>query len=47
VSLELDEVMYVPKMKVKFLSILALEDMGYDIMFVDGRSHMSRVSGLG
>jgi hypothetical protein len=36
VSLEVDEVMYVPEMKVKFLSILALEDMGYDVMFIDG-----------
>jgi hypothetical protein len=36
VSLEVDEVMYVLEMKVNLLSISALEDMGYDVMFVDG-----------
>jgi hypothetical protein len=36
VSLEVDEVMYVPELKVNLLSISALEDMGYDVMFVDG-----------
>jgi hypothetical protein len=36
VSLEVDEVMYVPELKVNLLSISALEDMGYDVMFADG-----------
>jgi hypothetical protein len=34
--LEVDEVMYVPELKVNLLSISALEDMGYDVMFPDG-----------
>jgi hypothetical protein len=37
VSLEVDEVMYVPELKVNLLSISALEDMGYEVMFVDGQ----------
>jgi hypothetical protein len=36
VSLEVDEVMYVPKLKVNLLSISSLEDMRYEVMFVDG-----------
>jgi hypothetical protein len=36
VSLEVDEVMYVPELKVNLLSILALEDMRYEVMFDDG-----------
>jgi hypothetical protein len=36
VSLEVDEMMDVPKLKVSLLSISALEDMGYEVMFVDG-----------
>jgi hypothetical protein len=36
VSLEVDEVMYVPEMKVNLLSRSTLEDMGYEVMFVDG-----------
>jgi hypothetical protein len=36
VSLEVDEVMYVPELKVNFLSISTLKDMGYEVMFVDG-----------
>jgi hypothetical protein len=36
-SLEVDEVMFVPVLKVNFLSILALEDMGYVVMFEDGQ----------
>jgi hypothetical protein len=36
VSLEVDEVMYVPELKVNLLSISALEHMGYDLMFDDG-----------
>jgi hypothetical protein len=36
VSLEVDEVMYVQELKVNLLSISALEDMGYDVMFIDG-----------
>jgi hypothetical protein len=31
-----DEVMYVSELKVNLLSISALEDMGYEVMFVDG-----------
>jgi hypothetical protein len=37
VSLEVDEVMYVPELKVNLLSISILEDMGYEVMFVDGQ----------
>jgi hypothetical protein len=41
VSLEVDEVvMYVPELKVNLLSISALEDMGYEVMFVDGQVHI-------
>jgi hypothetical protein len=36
VCLEVDEVMYVPELKVNFLSISALEDMGYEVMFANG-----------
>jgi hypothetical protein len=36
VSLEVDEVMYVPELKVNLLSISTLEDMGYEVMFIDG-----------
>jgi hypothetical protein len=36
VSLEVDEVMYVPELKVNLLFISALEDMGYAVMFADG-----------
>jgi hypothetical protein len=36
VSLEVDEVMYVPELKVNLLSISTLEDMGYEVMFADG-----------
>jgi hypothetical protein len=35
-SLEVHEVMYVPELKVNLFSISALEDMGYELMFVDG-----------
>jgi hypothetical protein len=37
VSLEVDEVMYVPELKVNLLSILAMEDMEYEVMFVHGQ----------
>jgi hypothetical protein len=37
VSLEVDEVMYVSKLKVNLLSISALEDMEYEVMFTDGQ----------
>jgi hypothetical protein len=37
VSLEVDEVMYVPELRVNLLSVSALEDMGYTVMFVDGQ----------
>jgi hypothetical protein len=37
VSLEVDEVMHVPEMKVNLLSMSALEDMGYAIMLADGQ----------
>jgi hypothetical protein len=37
VSLEVDEVMYVPELKVNFLSISSLEDTGYAVMFEDGQ----------
>jgi hypothetical protein len=36
VSLEVDEVIYVLELKVKLLSISALEDIRYDVMFADG-----------
>jgi hypothetical protein len=36
-SLDEVEVLYVPEMKVNFLSVLALEDMGYAMMFKDGQ----------
>jgi hypothetical protein len=45
VSLEVDEVIYVPELKVNLLSISALEDMGYDVMFVDGHV-LIRVEGV-
>jgi hypothetical protein len=32
-----DEVMYVPKLRVNFLYVSSLEDMGYTVMFVDGQ----------
>jgi hypothetical protein len=48
VSLEVDEVMYVLELKVNLLSISDLEDMGYEVMFVDGQgAHTGRGSGLG
>jgi hypothetical protein len=37
VSLEVAGVMYVPGLKVNFLSVSALEDMGYAVMFEDGQ----------
>jgi hypothetical protein len=37
VSLEVDEVMYVPELKVNLLFTSTLEDMGYAVMFVDGQ----------
>jgi hypothetical protein len=37
VSLEVDEVMYVPELKVNFLFISSLEDMGYAMMLEDGQ----------
>jgi hypothetical protein len=36
-SLEVDEVMYVPELSVNFLSVSALEDKGYAVMFEDGQ----------
>jgi hypothetical protein len=36
-SLEVVEVMYVPELKVNFLSLATLEDMGYAVMFEDGQ----------
>jgi hypothetical protein len=47
VSLEVDEVMYVPELKVNLLSISALEDMGYAVMFGWTGAHTGRGSGLG
>jgi hypothetical protein len=35
VSMELDEVMYVPELRVNLLSISALADMGYTMLFVE------------
>jgi hypothetical protein len=35
-SLEVDEVMFVTELKVNLLSVSALEDMGYAVMFKDG-----------
>jgi hypothetical protein len=35
-SLEVAEVMYVPKLKVYLLFVEAMEDMGYAVMFKDG-----------
>jgi hypothetical protein len=35
-SLVVAEVMYVPKLKVNFLSVAVMEDMGYAMMFEDG-----------
>jgi hypothetical protein len=37
VSLEVDEVICVPKLKVNVLYISSIEDMGYEVMFVDGQ----------
>jgi hypothetical protein len=34
-SLEVDEVLFVPEMKINFISISTLEDMGYAVMFED------------
>jgi hypothetical protein len=36
-SLEVVGVMYVPELKVNLLSVAALEDMGYAVMFEDGQ----------
>ena len=36
-SLEVDEVMFVPELKVNLLSISSLENMGYAVMFEDGQ----------
>jgi hypothetical protein len=36
-SLEVDEVMFVQELKVNLLSVSALEDMGYAMMFEDGQ----------
>jgi hypothetical protein len=36
-SLEVDEVMFVPELKVNLLSVSALEDKGYAVMFEDGQ----------
>jgi hypothetical protein len=36
VFLEVDEMMYVPELKVNLLSISPLEDMRYEVIFVDG-----------
>jgi hypothetical protein len=36
-SLEVDEVMYVPELRVNLLSVSALEDKGYAVMFKDGQ----------
>jgi hypothetical protein len=36
-SLEVDEVLFVPELKVNLLSVSALEDMGYAVMFEDGQ----------
>jgi hypothetical protein len=36
VSLEVDEVMYVPELRVNLFSVSALVDIGYTMMFVDG-----------
>jgi hypothetical protein len=35
-SLEVDEVMFVPELKVNLLSVSTLEDKGYAVMFEDG-----------
>jgi hypothetical protein len=35
-SLEVAEVLFVPEQKVNFLSVSALEDLGYTVMFEDG-----------
>jgi hypothetical protein len=37
VSLEVDGVMYVPELKVNLLSVSALADIGYTLLFVDGK----------
>ena len=37
VSLEVDGVMYVPELRVNLLSVSALADMGYTVMFMDGQ----------
>jgi hypothetical protein len=36
VSLEVDGVMYVPELRVNLLSVSALADMGYIVLFMDG-----------
>jgi hypothetical protein len=36
-SLEVDEVMFVPELKVNLVSVSTLEDMGYVVMFEDGQ----------
>jgi hypothetical protein len=36
-SLEVDEVMFVPELRVNLLSVSALEDKGYAVMFEDGQ----------
>jgi hypothetical protein len=36
-SLEVAEVLFVPKLKVNLLSVSALQDMGYAVMFEDGQ----------
>ena len=36
-SLELEEVFFVPELKVNFLSIVALEDEGYVVVFQHGQ----------
>jgi hypothetical protein len=36
-SQEVAEVLFVPELKVNLLSISALEDMGYAVIFVDGQ----------
>jgi hypothetical protein len=36
-SLEVDEVMYVPELRVNLLFVSALEDKGYAVMFEDGQ----------
>jgi hypothetical protein len=36
-SLEVDEVMFVPELKVNLLFVSTLEDMGYAVMFEDGQ----------